>query len=276
MEKQGIKNTSYTHEAYAANASFVPLLTSRVTALLNPKPTDRILDIGAGDLLLTAKLAAHASYILALDASIDLLTAGRNLFPVSQYPNLDTRLVDCRYLGRETDIVNGEWDAVFTNAALHWILRDEHTRDSVLSSIHGCLKPHGRFVAEMGGFGNVGEVHTALTAALVHHGVDIEEIKKANPWWFPSEMDMKRRLERAGFEVQTIETEWRPTELGDNGVVGWLEMFAQRLLELVDERRRGDVLEMAGRVVEGAARREDGRWVIGYVRLRWVAVKKDQ
>ncbi|KAK6359969.1 hypothetical protein TWF696_001092 [Orbilia brochopaga] len=270
-----IKNTSYTHEAYAANASFVPLLTSRVTALLAPRGTDRILDIGAGDLVLTAKLAPHAAYILALDASSDLLSAGRTLFPASEYPNLGTRLVDCRFLSRETDIVDDGWDAVFSNAALHWILRDEGTRDDVLAGVYRSLKSGGRFVAEMGGFGNVAEVNTALTAALVAAGVAVEEVRAANPWWFPSEGEMRRRLEGVGFDVQLIETERRPTELGEGGVVGWMEVFGQRLLELVEEGRRREVVEAAARALEGAARREDGRWVIGYVRLRWVAVKRE-
>ncbi|EWC48060.1 hypothetical protein DRE_02639 [Drechslerella stenobrocha 248] len=275
MEQQPIQNTSYSHAAYSANAGFVPLLTSRITALLAPTPADRILDIGAGDLILTAKIAAHAHSVLAIDASTELISAGRALFPESEHANLSTRVVDCRYLSAQTDIVDGSWDKVFSNAALHWILRDEGTRGEVVRAVHGCLRSGGRFVAEMGGFGNIGEVHAAMTAALVIHGVAVEEVRRANPWWFPSEAGMRGLLEEAGFEVEMMEVEWRPTELdGERGVVGWMEMFGQRFLELVEEGKRAEVSRTAEGLLQAAARREDGKWVLGYVRLRWVAVKK--
>ncbi|KAJ6260745.1 hypothetical protein Dda_4974 [Drechslerella dactyloides] len=267
-----IKATSYTHEAYASTAPFVPLLTSRLTTLLSPSPTDRIIDLGAGNLTLTSTLSRHVSHILALDASEELLSAGRIQYPLVTYPNLDTRVLDCRFLMWD-GAADGTWDAVFSNAALHWILRDEGTRHSVIAGVHDCLKNGGRFVAEMGGFGNIAELHTALTASLHHHGVSLENIKKANPWWFPSEVEMRTLLESAGFDVQVIETEWRPTEL-PGGVGDWFSMFAVRLLELVEEGRRSSVVDMASRMVEGAARRGDGVWVAGYVRLRWVAVKR--
>ncbi|EPS39460.1 hypothetical protein H072_6774 [Dactylellina haptotyla CBS 200.50] len=275
-----IKNTSYTHENYSAHAGFVPLLTSKITALLSPQPSDKILDLGAGDLILTSKISKHCSQILALDASTDLLTAGRELFPTNDYPNMDTRLVDCRYLDKETDVVDGTWDKVFSNAALHWILRDPSTRKNVFTAVHGCLVPGGKFVAEMGGFGNIDEIHVALTAALVMKGVKVEQVQEANPWFFPSDIHMKSMLEESGFDVEMIELEARPTELsledekGEGGVKAWMEMFGQRFLELVDEPEREAVVKLARNLLEGVSRREDGRWIAGYVRLRWVATKR--
>ncbi|KAF3904254.1 hypothetical protein AA313_de0201976 [Arthrobotrys entomopaga] len=277
-----LKNTSYSHETYSTHAGFVPLLTSKITTLLSPSPHDKIIDLGAGNLILTSNLSRHCSQILALDASLELLTAGRDLFPLSSYPTLHTKLLDCRYLINEPGIVNGTWDKVFSNAALHWILRDPTTRLDVLRGVYGCLKPGGRFVAEMGGFGNVDEIHVAITAALVMAGVAVEKVREANPWFYPSEGYMRGLLEEVGFEVEVMEVEYRPTELsledegGEGGVKAWIEMFGQRFLELVgedvEERRR--VAGVARGLLEGIGRREDGRWIAGYVRLRWVAVKK--
>ncbi|KAF3932467.1 hypothetical protein ABW19_dt0203956 [Dactylella cylindrospora] len=277
-----LKNTSYTHTNYSTHAGFVPLLTTKVTSLLSPSPTDSIIDLGAGDLVLTSKLSKHCSSILALDASSDLLTAGRDLFPLSEYPNIETKLLDCRYLDKEEDIVNGRWDKVFSNAALHWILTDPATRKNVIKAVYDCLKPGGKFVAEMGGFGNISEVHTAINAALLGRGISLDTVGRANPWYFPSAKRMREMLEEVGFEVEMIESEHRPTELseeggdGEGGVKAWIEMFGQRFLELVgeDEEERRKVAGEARDLLEGVARREDGRWVIGYVRLRWVAVKK--
>ncbi|KAK6499360.1 hypothetical protein TWF506_003988 [Arthrobotrys conoides] len=275
-----IKNTLYTHQTYQSHASFVPLLTTKVTSLLSPLPTDKILDLGAGDLILTSKLSQHCSKILALDASPDLIKSGQSLFPKDSYPNLDSRVVDCRYLENEADVISGDWDKVFSNAALHWILRDPATRMNTLKAVYDALKPSGRFIAETGGFGNISEVNVAITAAVSARGVPLSKIKDANPWFFPSVEYMKGLLEEAGFVVEMIESEYRPTELsledgeGEGGVKAWIEMFGQRFLELVGEGERGAVAGEARDLLEGVARREDGRWVVGYVRLRWVAVKK--
>ncbi|KAF3168070.1 hypothetical protein TWF225_011828 [Orbilia oligospora] len=277
-----IKNTSYTHQTYQSHASFVPLLTSKISSLLSPLPTDRIIDLGAGDLILTSKLSHHCLQILALDASKDLITSGQSLFPKSTHPNLSSRIVDCRYLENEDDVVGGNWDKVFSNAALHWILRDPSTRKNTLKAVYDALKPSdGKFIAEMGGFGNISEVHVAITSALHNRGIPLDKIKSANPWFFPSEKHMRELLEETGFEVEMIESEYRPTELsfedgdGEGGVKAWIQMFGQRFLELVeDEAERAVVAGEARDLLEGVARREDGRWVVGYVRLRWVAVKK--
>ncbi|KAK6351907.1 hypothetical protein TWF718_005051 [Orbilia javanica] len=274
------KNTSYTHQTYSTHASFVPLLTTKITTLLSPLQTDAIIDIGAGDLILTSKLSKHCQTVLALDASTDLITSGQTLFPQSEYPNLSSRVVDCRYLENEADVTTGTWDKVFSNAALHWILRDPSTRKNTLSSIHAALKPSGKFVAEMGGFGNIAEVHVAITSALHNRGVPLAKIQEVNPWFFPSVGHMSELLQEAGFEIEMIESEYRPTELSvedgdmEGGVKAWIQMFGQRFLDLVPEDQRGDVAAEARDLLEGVARREDGRWVVGYVRLRWVAVKK--
>ncbi|KAF3109155.1 hypothetical protein TWF102_009930 [Orbilia oligospora] len=249
-----IKNTSYTHQTYQSHASFVPLLTSKISSLLSPLPTDRIIDLGAGDLILTSKLSHHCLQILGLDASKDLITSGQSLFPPTTHPNLSSRIVDCRYLENEDDVV----------------------------AVYDALKPSdGKFIAEMGGFGNISEVHVAITSALHNRGIPLDKIKSANPWFFPSEKHMRELLEETGFEVEMIESEYRPTELsfedgdGEGGVKAWIQMFGQRFLELVeDEAERAVVAGEARDLLEGVARREDGRWVVGYVRLRWVAVKK--
>lgn len=272
------KNTNYTSSAYQKHANFVPLLTTRLIHLLSPQPTDRIIDIGAGDLVLSSTISTSCAHLFALDASETLLTSGIKNYPPSKYPNISTRVVDCRYLENEEDVVNGTWDKVVSNAALHWILRDPRTRDGVIKAVHRALKTGGMFVVEMGGFGNVAEVHTALVGALYKRGFSIEKIQETSPWYFPTKEAMTALLEGVGFEVKVIETEYRPTELSegqDGGVLGWLKMFGSKYLELVDEEEREVVAKEVRDVLSlsGIALREDGRWVVGYNRLRFVAQK---
>jgi trans-aconitate methyltransferase len=274
------EHTDYSHETYSTHAGFVPLLTSKVTALLSPTSSERIIDLGAGDLVLTSELSKHVSEILALDASSQLLKSGVELYPPSKYPNMSTKVLDCRYLERDDSICNGTWDAVFSNAALHWILCDPSTRSSVVKGAYKCLRPNGRFVAELGGFGNIAEIQMALTSALLVRGVPLKKIQNANPWCFPSEMYMNQLLKECGFEVEKMELEYRPTELsdekdGEGGVKAWMQMFGDKYLTLVEESVRSAVAAEARDMLEGVSRREDGRWVAGYVRLRFVARKPE-
>ena len=86
---------------------------------------------------------------------------------------------------------DAEFDAVFSNAALHW-MRDA---DAVIAGVHRALRPGGRFVGEFGGAGNVAAITVALTAVLQRRGIDAGA---AIPWFFPSAAEYRGRLERHG------------------------------------------------------------------------------
>lgn len=162
-----------------------------------------------------------------------------------------------------------------SNAALHWILRDPSTRMSTLRAIYDCLKPGGSYVFEMGGHGNVPEVMTALTFALMQQGVSIEKAREVNPWFFPSEVWMRNALETVGFQVEKIEMEYRPTKLTSStngGLAGWVRLMGAQFLELLPSEKQDVAVQQICDVLQNVVtREEDGSQWLGYVRLRGVA-----
>lgn len=173
-----------------------------------------------------------------------------------------------------------KYTKVFSNAALHWILRGKETRESVLRGVHAALAPGGKFVFEMGGAGNVADVHTALLSALLmRQGVHIEKARDACPWFFPSEKEMRELLEGVGFEVDKTEVEYRPTRLTEEeggGLEGWVRLMGVAFLDVLgdDEARKEEVVRDVCEVLRSVIGREDGSMWLGYVRLRVLARKK--
>ena len=142
---------------YSKNARFVSDLGEPVVELLNPQPGERILDLACGDGALTEKINARGAEVIGIDGSADMVAAAKKR-------GIAARVVDAYQLD-----FTSEFDAVFSNAALHWMKRDP---DAVIQGVHRALKPGGRFVAEMGGHGNVAAINVALCAALENHGVE--------------------------------------------------------------------------------------------------------
>ena len=240
-------------ESYARNARFVSDLGSPVVELLAPKPGERILDLGCGDGVLTKKLADMGCEVVAVDSSAAQIEAASKL-------GLNASVISAEDLPYEE-----EFDAVFSNAVLHWIKR----ADVMLRGVYRSLKPGGRFVAECGGHGCVHRIQTALVQALHRRGVDGEA---RVPWYFPTPSDYTTRLERAGFQVDSIALIPRPTPLpGD--IVGWLETFALDFYRDLSDEARGDYLQEVRMVLEPQLRDANGCWVADYVRLRFAATK---
>ncbi|KAM5440792.1 hypothetical protein McanMca71_001333 [Microsporum canis] len=263
----------WSAEAYSAAASFVPRLTDRVLRHLNPQPGDKVLDVGCGDGQFTSKFVSAVAAVLGVDSSAAMVESARRLHHRSSHA--DFRVVDCRYLG-QTDIVDGSWDKVVSNAALHWILRDGSTRVSVLKAVYDSLRPGGAFVFEMGGHGNVAEVHTALLAALVRHGLSPDAARDASPWFFPSDDWMRSTLEGLGFVVDLLEVEYRPTRLtvdAHGGIEGWVRLMGASMLEALPLTAREDAVSSTCELLKSIIYREDGSSWLGYVRLRGVALK---
>ena len=266
----------WTQCAYNASASFVPLLTTEILQWLNPQPTDTILDLGCGDGVLTAKIANMCSSIDGFDASPNLLESAQNSY--GTVSNVTWRMVDCRYLETSKELEKGRYAKVFSNAALHWILRDPSTRMSVLRGAYKALRPGGEFVFEMGGAGNVAGVHAALLTALKYQGVSIEEARAACPWYFPSENLMKDMLEEVGFTVRKSKAEYRPTELMTGkagGLEGWVRLMGAQFLEVLptEEKREAVVREVCDVLKTVITHEEDGSMWLDYVRLKVVAQK---
>ena len=266
----------WTTNAYSASASFVPLLTQEIVQWLDPQPNDNILDLGCGDGLLTAKLRSSGSRLTGIDASANLIKAAEDTYGTN--PDLTWNVLDCRYLENNNAIKEADYTKLFSNAALHWILRDASTRTSVFRGAYKTLKPGGTFVFEMGGAGNVAEVHSALLAALVHQGIGIEKAREACPWFFPSETLMKEILERVGFKVEKMKLEYRPTKLTtekEGGLEGWVRLMGANFLDVLasHEKREAVVREVCDVLQTVLAHEEDGSMWLGYVRLKVLARK---
>jgi trans-aconitate methyltransferase len=223
--------------------------------LLAPKPGERILDLGCGDGILTKKLVDLGCEVVAVDSSVPQVEAARKL-------GLNASVV-----GAEELPFNEEFDAVFSNAVLHWI-KCANT-DAMLAGVHRSLKPRGRFVAECGGQGCVQKIRTALVHALDRRSLYGEA---RVPWYFPTPGDYATRLERAGFRVDSIALIPRPTPLpGD--IIGWLETFALDFFQGFSAEARSDYLHEVRTALEPQLRDTDGTWVADYVRLRFAATK---
>lgn len=221
--------------------------------LLAPKPGERILDLGCGDGVLTKKIADLGCDVVAVDSSAAFIEAARKL-------GLVAHVADAVALPYRE-----EFDAVFSNAVLHWIKR----ADEMIAGVHRSLRPGGRFVAECGGFGCVDKIRRALVEALDRRGIDGES---RVPWYFPTPGDYATRLERAGFRVDSIALIPRPTPLpGD--ITGFLETFGLCFLEGLSGRDRGEFLQEVRSVLEPQLVNKAGVWIADYVRLRFAATK---
>ena len=266
----------WTANAYSASASFVPLLTQELVQWLDPQPNDTILDLGCGDGLLTAKIRSSGCRVTGLDASTNLLQAAESNYGTNE--GLAWNMLDCRYLEDSSAVKEEGYTKVFSNAALHWILRDASTRMSVFRGAHRALQPGGAFVLETGGAGNVAEVHTALLAALIHQGVAIEKARETCPWFFPSETLMREMLEKVGFKVEKMKLEYRPTKLTtekEGGLEGWIRLMGAKFLDVLPtvEKKEAVVREVCDVLQTVLTHEEDGSMWLGYVRLKVVARK---
>jgi SAM-dependent methyltransferase len=240
-------------ERYARNARFVADLGAPVVALLAPRAGERILDLGCGDGVLTAKLAAMGCEVIGVDSSAAQLEAARKL-------GLDARVIDGESLR-----FDGEFDAVFSNAALHWM----RNADAAIAGAWRALRPRGRFVGEFGGHGNVAKIMKALVEALNRRGIDGEA---AIPWYFPTVEEYSAKLKIAGFSINSIALIPRPTPLpGD--VSGWLETFAESVTACLPQSERSGYIEEVREALRPQLCDAEGIWTADYVRLRFAAVK---
>jgi SAM-dependent methyltransferase len=241
-------------DRYARNARFVADLGAPVVDLLAPRAGERILDLGCGDGVLTAKLAALGCQVVGVDASAPQIGAARKL-------GLDARVMN----GEALDF-DKEFDAVFSNAALHWM--NDPAR--VIAGVHRALRPHGRFVGELGGHGCVAKIRKALVAALHRRGIDGEA---ASPWYFPTDAEYAQHLSRGGFLVSYIALLPRPTPLpGD--VTGWLETFAESFTTTLSPADRPSYIAEVREALRPEICDAAGKWTADYIRLRFAASKR--
>jgi SAM-dependent methyltransferase len=240
---------------YATNAGFVPALGTAALELLAPQPGEAILDLGCGDGVLTKRIAEAGADVLGVDASEGMLAAARAL-------GLTVEQADGQALAFE-----GRFDAVFSNAALHWMPDQRAVADGVFRA----LKPGGRYVGECGGFGNIAAIRTALRAVLGAHGFSPDS--GGGQTYLTAEAFTGIHA-AAGFTDIEARIIPRPTPL-PTGIRGWLKTFRAGFLDEagVPETARARVVDEVEALLAPALRDAAGNWQADYVRLRWQARK---
>jgi trans-aconitate methyltransferase len=242
-------------DRYQRQFGFVSAFGGDLLELLDPRPGEAVLDLGCGTGELAAAIAATGARVLALDSDPAMVAAARR------------RLGDDRVLLADghTFTLPEPVDAVFSNAALHWMPRPAE----VIGRVRAALRPGGRFVAELGGAGNIATILEALGAAMAEAGLPAP----ACPWYFPTPARYATLLEEGGFRVARMEHFPRPTPLagGPDGLADWLTMFGGSLTAAVPPALADQVVARTGELAAPRLCR-DGAFVADYWRLRFVAV----
>jgi trans-aconitate methyltransferase len=234
---------------YDGRHSFVWKQSADLIEFLDPKPGERILDLGCGTGHLTAQLAERGAAVVGLDASPSMVAQARQNFPKLKFVLADARNMN----------FDQPFDAVFSNAALHW-MKDA---SAVIAGVAATLKPSGRFVLEMGVLGNIATILDALRTVLP---------AAQSPWFFPSAAEYATLLEQHGFEIRLLETFERihTLEHPEKGMREWLEMFTGTWFDGVPASERDERV----RQIEALLRPKlwyDGNWHADYRRLRVIA-----
>ena len=257
-EPSNFMATTWNPTLYTQKHNFVYQYGEGLVELLAPQPSERILDLGCGTGELTNQISEAGATVLGIDSAEELILAARK-----QFPQLSFHQQDAAQL---TEVE--QYDAVFSNAVLHWI----SDQDAVTRGVFRALKPGGRLVVEFGGEGNVQQIREALKKILQQHGY--QKAASINLWYFPSVGQYTTLLEQHGFRVQSAHHYARPTQLADakTGIKDWLAMFANSYLEAVPSDVRPLILDEVQNALQPALYR-DGHWYADYQRLRLTAIK---
>lgn len=240
---------------YQKFASFVPQLGQPLLDLLQPKPGEKVLDLGCGDGVLTEKLVQAGCIVTGIDSSTQMVEEAKAR-------GLNAMLMDARELVFSEE---QQFNAVFSNAVLHWVKEPE----KAVEGIARALKPQGRFVAEFGGKGNVHTIEEALIKTVESLYPDGRSL---SPWYYPAPDEYQAILEKHRFQVETIALIPRPTPL-PNGMKGWLKTFAGPFLAPFAQSLHEHLLDEAEKLMKPTLCDKEGNWHADYVRLRISARK---
>jgi trans-aconitate 2-methyltransferase len=242
---------------YDDRHGFVWQYGASLVELLAPQPSERVLDLGCGTGRLTKEIADRGAAVTGLDASAEMIAEARRLYPAIRFDVGDAR----------TFMVAEPFDAVFSNAVLHWIRPPE----AAVRQIAAALRPGGRFVAEFGGHENCLQLLDALRQALGEFGIAADVVPD---FYYPSIPEYTTLLDCAGLETTSAWLFDRPTPLeGPEGLRNWVLMFVGKAPAAVAASRR----EAFFARLEELARRslyKDGGWFADYRRLRVIAVRR--
>jgi trans-aconitate methyltransferase len=252
-------NDAWNPSLYADKHAYVYGYGESLIEVLQPQINERILDLGCGTGQLSSAIAQRGAKVVGLDASPRMIAKAQEM-----YPELSFVVSDAANFH-----FNEPFDAIFSNATLHWVLYFRQAIDCMYEA----LKPGGRLVLEMGGKGNIQCIEDALRFRLDDHGFGLEASMPC--WFFPSVAQYTSALEEVGFQVKLAQHYDRPTEMADaeRGIVDWLHMFAGRFFENIPEHEQQSIMEEVQEELRPGLFR-DGKWNVDYKRLRVVAVRK--
>ncbi|MEX8548218.1 MAG: trans-aconitate 2-methyltransferase [Mucilaginibacter sp.] len=250
-------------ELYDQKHDFVFKYGENVLDLLEPKPGEKILDLGCGSGYLTNAIREASAEVLGIDSSAEMIAKAKQ-----SYPQTDFKVADATDLGFDASFI-----AIFSNAVLHWIKAEDQLK--MMHAVFMALKPGGRFVAEMGGKGNVGWMISTLRKVLIQQGY--QQQAEMDYLFFPSVGEYATLLEKAGFKVSYAAHFDRETLLQDQaeGVKKWLTMFASDFFIGIKEAHRQQILEEITQQLQPYYQR-NGEWYADYKRLRFIAYKEYQ
>lgn len=249
---------AWNPQLYNDKHSFVYDYGASLIDWLSPQKQERILDLGCGSGQLTDSIQQMAKEVIGIDKSPDMITDAQ-----SKFSHIDFQVADAADIHFEE-----KFDAIFSNATLHWVLEVEKAIDCMYKN----LKPGGRIVVEFGGKDNIGNMFQTLRHAFRQRGhIENAEI---NFWYFPSIGEYASKLEKAGFRVMRAEhyDRWTPL-VGETGMRDWFLMFGKALFKGISEAEQTEILQ---EVQDALAPKhlKDGIWYADYKRLRIIAVKE--
>lgn len=245
--------TEWNADDYQTHAAFVPKLTDAVLQLLAPQAHETILDLGCGDGTLSQRIAESGCQLHAIDASPDMVRSARD-------KGIEAQVRDAQKLN-----LPEIYDAVFSNAALHWMTQP----DAVITAVWNALKPGGRFVGELGGEGNIQTLVDAMTDSFLRHP-DFGSYR--NPWFFPNAVQYQQLLQQQGFAVETCIFERRPTQVG-NSIRGWLEVFTDGITHSLSSAQTQTFYDEIETALQPHLDPITGQLTLDYMRLRFKATK---
>jgi 2-isopropylmalate synthase len=247
-----MNTNKWNADNYNKHADFVSNLAFPVVDLLNPKDNERILDLGCGDGTLALEIEKFNTKVVAVDLS-------ESMVEKTKEKGIEAYVMSATELPYEK-----EFDAVFSNAVLHWVKEPE----MAIAKISNALKANGRFIAEFGGYGNIKYLTDAMQEVFDKNK---EYGKFNNPWYFPKDTGYKQMLEANGFEVEYIELIPRPTKVDD--IANWLDIFANGIVSHLTKEQQSRFKQEAREILKPKIYSEKDGWVADYVRLRLKATK---
>lgn len=251
--------TIWNANLYDSKHDFVSKFGGSLVDLLAPQKDECILDVGCGTGDLAHEIASLGANVQGIDASHDMIIAAQQKYPVITFHTMDATALQ----------MTNQFDAVFSNAALHWMKQ----QDEVIQNIYRSLKQGGRFVAEMGGHGNIASIVWALQKSMEE--LKLTYIAENFPWYFPTLEEYQSKLECAGFTVEMIILYERPTPLqGEDGLRNWIVMFSNNILQHLSETEKEQIYDKCEELLKPKIYK-DHQWVADYCRLRFVAIKNN-